>query len=218
MGHNGLVTAASKLTEALRAEVERELAAGHPVAVVAQRHGIGRRTLGRWLAEGRVTRRQVAPEPNPQLEELSLDERLARAEPGLMAAIPAANQRGSWQAASWLLERINPQRWGSRSGSRRAGRARRTCPTRSGENWTSWRPGERASTGGEVGKAELPPEGSNLRLAAERVAEVFGCPVEEAHEVLLLGIEARQQQQQREKREGGEESEGGGVGQHRTRA
>jgi hypothetical protein len=113
MGHmqNGRVAAATKLTAELRAEVERELAAGHPVAVVAQRHGIGRRTLGRWLAEGRVVRRERPAEPNPQLEEVSLDERLQRAEPGLVAAIIAASQRGSWQASAWLLERINPRRW-----------------------------------------------------------------------------------------------------------
>jgi hypothetical protein len=42
MGHNGRVAPGTKLTVELRAEVERDLAAGHPVAVVAQRHGIGR--------------------------------------------------------------------------------------------------------------------------------------------------------------------------------
>lgn len=109
--HNGRVAAATKLTAELRAEVERELAAGHPVAVVGQRHGIARRTLGRWIAEGRVTRRELAAEPHPQLEEVSLDERLLKAEPGLVAAIIAASQRGSWQASAWLLERINPRRW-----------------------------------------------------------------------------------------------------------
>jgi hypothetical protein len=54
MGHYGRVAPGTKLTVELRAEVERDRAAGYPVAVVAQRHGIGRRTLGRWLAEGRV--------------------------------------------------------------------------------------------------------------------------------------------------------------------
>jgi hypothetical protein len=109
------VAAATKLTAELRAEVERELAAGHPVAVVAQRHGIGRRTLGRWLAEGRVVRREQAAAPAATgaaaVEEVSLDERLQRAEPGLVAAIIAASQRGSWQASAWLLERIAPDRW-----------------------------------------------------------------------------------------------------------
>jgi Transposase len=101
----------SKLTPELRAEVERELAAGQPVAVVAQRHGLSRRTLTRWIADGRVVRRELTAEPDPALSELSLDERLAKAEPGLVAAIIAASQRGSWQASAWLLERINPRRW-----------------------------------------------------------------------------------------------------------
>jgi hypothetical protein len=35
-----------------------------------------------------------------------------------------------------------------------------------------------------------PPE-SNIRKAAEKVAEVFRCPVEEAAKVLTLGINAR---------------------------
>jgi hypothetical protein len=101
---------ASKLTPELRADVERELAAGHAVAVIAQRHKIGRRTLDRWLADGRVVRRELIAEPET-FPELTLDERLARAEPGLVAAILAASQRGSWQASAWMLERINPRRW-----------------------------------------------------------------------------------------------------------
>src|SRR5512133_1691644 len=92
MGHNGRVAPETKLTAELRAEVERELAAGHPVAVVAQRHGIGRRTLGRWIAEGRIVRRprDVASAQPTSPEEVSLDDRLQRAEPGLVAAIIAA--------------------------------------------------------------------------------------------------------------------------------
>jgi hypothetical protein len=37
----------------------------------------------------------------------------------------------------------------------------------------------------------LPPEGTQLREAARLVAEVFGCPIEEAANVLSLGIAAR---------------------------
>jgi hypothetical protein len=35
-----------------------------------------RRTLGRWIADGRVVRRELAPAPDPTVEELSLEERL----------------------------------------------------------------------------------------------------------------------------------------------
>jgi transposase len=128
MGHNGLMAAPSKLTPQLRAELERELAAGVPVAVLAQRKGVSRKTLGRWIAGGRVARRQLAPAPEPAVGELSLDERLEKAEPGLLAAVLAASQRGSWQAAAWILERRWPERWARlprRQGSRSAFRAAR---------------------------------------------------------------------------------------------
>jgi hypothetical protein len=66
----------SLLTDELRARAELELAAGTPVSVTAQRVGIGVRTLSRWIADGRVVRRKLAPAPEPAVEELSLDERL----------------------------------------------------------------------------------------------------------------------------------------------
>jgi hypothetical protein len=60
------VAARTKLTPELRVVVERELAAGVPVAVAAQRAGVGRRTLQRWLARGLVVRRQLAPAAAPR--------------------------------------------------------------------------------------------------------------------------------------------------------
>jgi transposase len=98
------------LTDELRADVERELAAGVPVAVAAQRVGVGRRTLTRWLARGDVVRRRLASAPEPVADIVSLDDRLAPAEPGLVAVIFAAAQRGSWTAAAWVLERRWPER------------------------------------------------------------------------------------------------------------
>jgi hypothetical protein len=80
----------TKLTPELGAEVD--LAAGRQVAVVAQRHRITRRTLTRWNAQGRVVRRELAAEPRHETvtaEEVSLDDRLAKAEPGLVASIIA---------------------------------------------------------------------------------------------------------------------------------
>jgi hypothetical protein len=73
----------SFLTPQLREWAERELAAGASQAVVAQRAGIGRRTLERWLADGKVRRpeRPVPPEDD------------------------------SWRIAASLLERAFPERW-----------------------------------------------------------------------------------------------------------
>jgi hypothetical protein len=115
MRHNRRVGRATLLTPELRADLERELANGVPVAVAAQAHGLGRRTLTRWLERGLVVRRrQLGGEPDHDpviTDDASLDERLLRAEPGLVASIVAASGRGSWQASAWLLERINPARW-----------------------------------------------------------------------------------------------------------
>jgi transposase len=113
MSHNRRVGRATLLTPELRAQLERELADGHPIAVAAQRHGLGRRTLTRWISEGLVVRRRLAPAPDPEpvpTEEL-LDAKLAKAEVGLVGVIAAAAQRGSWQSAAWILERRWPERW-----------------------------------------------------------------------------------------------------------
>jgi hypothetical protein len=71
------------LTDELREWLERELDAGYPQSVAAQRVGIGRRTLERWLADGRVRR----PEP------------------------PAPPEDDSWRIAASLLEQAFPERW-----------------------------------------------------------------------------------------------------------
>lgn len=106
----------SALTPARRTRVERELAAGATVEAAAQRVGVTKRTLMRWLAAGKVTRPGVPPPPVVPTGQ-SLAERLEQAEPGLVAAVIQAAQRGSWQAAAWMLERSFPERWGRRDGS-----------------------------------------------------------------------------------------------------
>ena len=98
-----LMAPPTRLTTELRVDLERQLADGVPVAVVAQRFGIGRRTLTRWIADGHVVRR-VDPTPEPAPAVTSFGEQFDRAEPGLVGVVAAAH-RGSWQAASWLLER-----------------------------------------------------------------------------------------------------------------
>jgi hypothetical protein len=74
----------SLLTRELREWLERELDAGCPQSVAAQRAGIGQRTLERWLAQGKVRR----PEP------------------------PSPPEDDSWRIAASMLERAFPERWG----------------------------------------------------------------------------------------------------------
>jgi hypothetical protein len=110
------------LTDELRQRLEGELADGVPVTVAAQRAGIGRRTLHRWLADGRLARVEPRP-PEPAFDEvveLSLTERLGQAEPALVGAMISAARRGDWRASAWLLERLAPERWGP-PGERSAG-------------------------------------------------------------------------------------------------
>src|SRR5262245_2114298 len=114
MGQNAGVGRPSALTDDLRAQVERELAMGATQALVAQHAGVTERTIKRWIADGKVVRRQLEHAPPPAAPELPIAERLVQAEPGLVAAIIQAAQRGSWQAAAWLLERSYPDRWGRR--------------------------------------------------------------------------------------------------------
>jgi hypothetical protein len=89
------------------------------------------RTLHAWLADGRVERRSRADRSvvTEGLDEL--DERLAAAEPGLVAVLIAAAKRGSWQAALAILERRFPERWSKPSRSQPVEVALRCCPTRS---------------------------------------------------------------------------------------
>jgi hypothetical protein len=103
---------ANRLTPELRVDLERQLADGVPFAVVAQRFGIGRRTLTRWIADGRVVRRRLDPAPEPASIGLSaFEEQFDRAEAGPVGVVVDAARSGSWQASAWLLERRWPERW-----------------------------------------------------------------------------------------------------------
>jgi hypothetical protein len=108
------MAAPSRLTDDLRRQIERDLASGVSQAATAQRAGVSPRSLRRWLHDGRINPPPSPPVPAPDAEPVPRRQRLARAEPGLVAAIVAASERGSWQAAAWLLERAFPEHWAKR--------------------------------------------------------------------------------------------------------
>jgi hypothetical protein len=95
----------SALTVERREAVEKALAAGAPLAVAAASAQVTPRTVSRWLAKGRVVRRQLAaaPEPEPgwQVDRPSNDGELD-VERALVATVLRASQR-DWRAAIALL-------------------------------------------------------------------------------------------------------------------
>jgi hypothetical protein len=126
LDYDGDVARPSSLTPELRARIERELGDGIPIVVVAENTSVGRSTLHEWLATGRVARPKREEKPLALVHDLptertspdSIHERLRAAEPGLVAVLVNAAQRGSWQSAAWLLERIDPSRWAKPSRTR----------------------------------------------------------------------------------------------------
>jgi len=105
----------SLLTDELRVRIEHELGLGGTREVVCQRTGVSRGSLDRWIATGKVVPGRQTPEVPRDPSTLSLS-RLQQAEPGLLAAIVSAAQRGQWQAAAWVLERAFPERWSKPDG------------------------------------------------------------------------------------------------------
>ena len=81
--------------------------------MVAATAGVSKRTVSGWLRNGLVVRRQLAavPEaPEPAAGPGDQD----GIERALVGAVLRAAQGGDWHAASWLLERSWPQKYGRR--------------------------------------------------------------------------------------------------------
>jgi transposase-like protein len=91
----------SSLTPERTREVEARLAGGASIKSAAEAVGVNPRTLGRWLAEGRVQRRslrlvggQATDEPDVGGQEF---------EKALVTGILRAG-REDWRALAWLLD------------------------------------------------------------------------------------------------------------------
>jgi transposase len=96
-----------KLTEATKAAICRDLAAGLPRTCAAKRAGIARRTLNNWLRRGQSGVPRDA-------EYVDFARAVAKAEQDAVARCVALIQtaaKDDWRAAAWYLEHKFPEDW-----------------------------------------------------------------------------------------------------------
>ncbi len=109
--HNHSVGRSTLATPERIVAAERELAAGATLTAAAERVGIGRRTLTRWIESGTVVRRRLAPVPGLDLDADALTDEDVEA--AMAASVLAAAKAGDWRAARFVLQSRWPQRWGN---------------------------------------------------------------------------------------------------------
>ena len=101
----------TKLTRKL---IERavELKKRHlPVSRIAMSLGITRDTWYRWLREGESAHTGLQRQFYLRIHEAQAEEQLE-----LLGCIRGAADKGTWGAATWILERQYPKDWGKRDG------------------------------------------------------------------------------------------------------
>lgn len=98
----------SKLTPEVVDKICIAIRAGNYAKIAAAMAGVAETTYYRWL--------EMAEEPNAKKEYREFRESINRAEAeaevAAVARIRQAADNGTWQAAGWLLERKNGERWG----------------------------------------------------------------------------------------------------------
>jgi hypothetical protein len=97
-----------KITQDTTDKICLAIRAGNYAKVAAEMAGIGETTYYRWLEEGQ---KEGAPKIYREFWE-SIKRAEADAEVAAVALIRQAANNGTWQAASWLLERKHGERWG----------------------------------------------------------------------------------------------------------
>lgn len=97
-----------KITQDTTDKICLAIRAGNYAKVAAEMAGIGETTYYRWLEEGQ---KEGATKVYREFWE-SIKRAEADAEVAAVALIRQAANNGTWQAASWLLERKHGERWG----------------------------------------------------------------------------------------------------------
>ena len=98
----------TKLTSELTQKIVTAIRAGNYAKVAAALVGISEATYYSWLEQAKK------PDASPELLEFleSIERAEALAEIDSVTRIRQAADNGTWQAASWLLERKHGERWG----------------------------------------------------------------------------------------------------------
>lgn len=97
-----------KITQETTDKICLAIRAGNYAKVAAEMAGVGESTYYRWLDEGqKADAKKIYREFWESIKRAEAD-----AEVAAVALIRQAANNGTWQAASWLLERKHGERWG----------------------------------------------------------------------------------------------------------
>lgn len=96
----------SKLSPELRDQVAQLIRAGNTVEIAATTAGVSERTFYSWMEKGEAEEAGDHADFRDAVEQAR-----AESEAVLVTRIAKAASNGSWQAASWLLERRFAERW-----------------------------------------------------------------------------------------------------------
>lgn len=93
-------------------KIVKAIRKGNSLGTAGQLAGLGKETLHSWLDKARRY-----PEEYPQFVKLEEDIKLARAEReaehvAKIERVALGNEKNTWQAAAWYLERTNAEEWG----------------------------------------------------------------------------------------------------------
>lgn len=107
------------LTPELQKRLETWIRSGNSIVVACKACEIAQSTFHDWLKRGEAV--ELARDAGGDVDagEVVFEEFRAairraedETEAALVAMITRSAQKGSWQAAAWVLERRNPERWG----------------------------------------------------------------------------------------------------------
>lgn len=105
----------SKLSPELREQIAQLIRAGNTVETAAAAAGLSERSFYSWMERGEAESSGDYVDFRDAVEQAR-----AESEAVLVARIAKAASSGSWQAASWLLERRFAERWAKVTERKRA--------------------------------------------------------------------------------------------------